>query len=177
MDVDSVLVKRAPVTFDYEFNFAEAPSDVTDQRWESLFPSNAGFFEHPAAGDRPVTFSVFHQLHCLVRVPSSLFRYAIPMKISSKCPICCQDGLRFAYWNARNGNHSEGEHSQHAEHSSEVHVRHCLEYIRQSIVCLADTTIERTVDATEGHLGVEGFGTVHMCKDFRQLVEWTSRWE
>ncbi|KAI0154553.1 hypothetical protein GGR57DRAFT_105532 [Xylariaceae sp. FL1272] len=153
-----VQLNKVPVTFDYEFNFAEAPSDVTNQRWESLFPSNAGFFEHPDAGDGPVTFSVFHQLHCL-------------------------DGIRYAYWNAINSNHSEEhshhseEHSQHSDHSSETHVRHCLEYIRQGIICAADTTVELGVAAGEGRAGVQGFGTEHVCRDFQQLIEWTSRWE
>lgn len=61
-----MTVNRVPVTFEYEFNFAEAPSNLTNQRWESLFPLNGGFFEHPNVGPGPVAFSVFHQLHCLV---------------------------------------------------------------------------------------------------------------
>ncbi|KAI1322458.1 hypothetical protein F5Y16DRAFT_386605 [Xylariaceae sp. FL0255] len=147
-----VQLNTVPVTFEYEFNFAEAPSDLTSQRWESLFPSRGGFFEHPDVGDSPVSFSVFHQLHCL-------------------------DGIRYAYWTARNGNYSGEEHSHHAEHSSDIHVRHCLEYIRQSLMCVADTTIEQTVEAPEGGSGVRGFGTEHTCKDYQQLVEWTSHWE
>ncbi|KAI1261336.1 hypothetical protein F5Y18DRAFT_202299 [Xylariaceae sp. FL1019] len=154
-----VQLDDVPVTFEFEFNFAEAPSNITNQRWESLFPSNAGFFEHPAAGDGPVTFSVFHQLHCL-------------------------DGIRHAYWKATNGNpseehshHSEEEHSEHSEHSSEAHVRHCLEYIRQGIMCAADTTVEQGVSAGEGRAGVAGFGTEHVCRNFQQLIEWTSVWE
>lgn len=82
----------------------------------------------------------------------------------------------------RDGNHSEEGHSHHSEHSSEhsadAHVRHCLEYIRQSLICAADTTIELTVKAPEeGRVGVRGFGTQHVCRDFRQLVDWTSKWE
>ncbi|PQE27914.1 Tat pathway signal sequence protein [Rutstroemia sp. NJR-2017a BBW] len=141
-----------PVTFEYEFNFAEAPSNLTNQRWESLFPLNGGFFQHPAVGPDPVAFSVFHQLHCL-------------------------DGIRHAYWTMRNGNHSEEGNSHHAEHSADTHIRHCLEYIRQSLICSADTTIELAEKAAEGKVGVRGFGTEHICRDFHQLVEWTSHWE
>ncbi|KAI1763302.1 hypothetical protein GGR53DRAFT_372013 [Hypoxylon sp. FL1150] len=161
-----IPLNRAPVTFEYEFNYAEAPSDLTNQRWESLFPLNGGFFEHPSVGPEPVAFSVFHQLHCL-------------------------DGIRNAYWNALNSSHSEEgaqhpaahshpvdhSHSHSDEHSSDTHVRHCLEYLRQSIMCAADTTIEPTERVPEGNAAVRGFGTVHICKDFRQLVEWTSQWE
>jgi hypothetical protein len=78
----------------------------------------------------------------------------------------------------RNGNHSEEGYSHHAEHSSDTHIQHCLEYIRQSIMCAADTTIELAVKASdEDNVGVRGFGTEHICRDFRQLVEWTSQWE
>lgn len=66
IDVDVGSVNKIPVTFEYEFNFAEAPSNLTSQRWESLFPQNGGFFKHPDVGPDPVGFAVFHQLHCLV---------------------------------------------------------------------------------------------------------------
>jgi hypothetical protein len=71
----------------------------------------------------------------------------------------------------------EEEHSHHAEHSSDTHVLHCIEYIRQSLMCSADTTIELAITTAEGDQGVKGFGTEHICKDFRQLVDWTSKWE
>ncbi|CAG8951656.1 hypothetical protein HYFRA_00005456 [Hymenoscyphus fraxineus] len=120
-----VQLNRVPKTFEYEFNFAEAPSNLTNSRWNSLFPLHGGFFEHPSVGPASVAFAVFHQLHCL-------------------------DGIRNAYWTVRNGNHSKG-HSRHAEHSSDTHIRHCLEYLRQSIMCAADTTIELAENAPEGN--------------------------
>ncbi|KAK6601868.1 hypothetical protein H4I96_07209, partial [Botrytis cinerea] len=146
------LVISVPVTFEYEFNFAEAPSNLTNQRWDSFFPMNGGFFEHPHVGPNHVVFAVFHQLHCL-------------------------DGIHNAYWLVRNGSHSEGGHSKHAGYSADTHIRHCLECLRQSIMCAADTTIEPAEKASEGKAGVRGFGSQHTCKDFHQLVEWTSRWE
>ena len=54
-----------------------------------------------------------------------------------------------------------------------MHVRHCIDYLRQSLMCLADTTIEH-LDEKVG--GVKGFGTQHQCKDFKQLVQWTTKW-
>ena len=70
----------------------------------------------------------------------------------------------------RNGNHSEDGHSHHAEHSSDIHVRHCLEYIRQSLMCAADTTIELAEKTSGGNVDVRGFGKEYICKDFHQLV-------
>ena len=53
-------------------------------------------------------------------------------------------------------------------------MRHCIDLLRQSLMCQPDTTIE-VVNKTLG--GVTGFGTEHRCRDWRQLVEWTSQWE
>jgi hypothetical protein len=67
--VNITSVNRVPVTFEYEFNFAEAPSNLPNSRWGFLFPLNGGFFKHPTIGPDPVAFSVFHQLHYLVSDP------------------------------------------------------------------------------------------------------------
>ena len=41
-------------------------------------------------------------------------------------------------------------------------------------MCQPDTTVE-VKDRKIG--GVTGFGTEHKCRDWSQLIEWTSRWE
>ena len=54
---------------------------------------------------------------------------------------------------------------------SPAHIRHCIDLLRQSLMCCADTTVETK---EEGSIGVKGFGTEHGCKDWEQLREWTS---
>lgn len=78
------------------------------------------------------------------------------------------------YWNIRTGSMDS---SKHAEHSSDAHVRHCIDLLRQTLMCMSDTTIEVVEKVSNGDVGVRGFGTKHMCKDFDQLKEWTSQWE
>ena len=56
--------------------------------------------------------------------------------------------------------------------ASPIHIEHCIDLLRQSLMCQADTTIE-----ISEHGGVTGFGTKHQCRDFDQLVRWTSKWE
>ena len=51
------------------------------------------------------------------------------------------------------------------------HMRHCIDLIRQALMCNADTTIE-VVD--ESVHGVHGFRTEHRCKDWQQLWDWTA---
>ena len=52
------------------------------------------------------------------------------------------------------------------------HVRHCTDLLRQSLMCHADTTIEVVDEKTNG---VHGFRTEHRCKDWDQLVQWTTK--
>ncbi|KAK4233593.1 hypothetical protein C8A03DRAFT_19366, partial [Achaetomium macrosporum] len=51
---------------------------------------------------------------------------------------------------------------------------HCLDYLRQSLMCNADVTLE-DLDFGEGKaLGsVTGWGTQHMCRDWERLRYWT----
>lgn len=41
-------------------------------------------------------------------------------------------------------------------------------------MCQPDTTIE-VKDIDKG--GVSGFGSEHQCRNWGQLIEWTSKWE
>ncbi|KAF2097215.1 hypothetical protein NA57DRAFT_77469 [Rhizodiscina lignyota] len=51
------------------------------------------------------------------------------------------------------------------------HQAHCLEYLRQSILCSADTSLE----GRGKHWQVEnGYGTQHICVDYAALTQWAS---
>ena len=53
------------------------------------------------------------------------------------------------------------------------HVRHCLDLLRQSLMCLADTTVE-VQDVEAG--GVHGFGVEHKCRDWGELRGLVEGW-
>lgn len=63
-----LIVDTVTNNFRYSRIFAEIPSNQTDEAWKHLFPPHGGFFTHPAAPHQRSTLSVFHQLHCLVRL-------------------------------------------------------------------------------------------------------------
>ncbi|KFX97708.1 hypothetical protein O988_04725 [Pseudogymnoascus sp. VKM F-3808] len=48
------------------------------------------------------------------------------------------------------------------------HSVHCFDYIRQAILCNADTSLE-------GDTGHPGWGGVHQCKDIDKLREWANQ--
>lgn len=58
--------------------------------------------------------------------------------------------------------------------ASPPHVRHCIDLLRQSLMCTPDVTVE-TKEEELG--GVRGFGTEHVCRDWDELKTWMEKWE
>jgi hypothetical protein len=50
------------------------------------------------------------------------------------------------------------------------HTAHCFHYLRQGILCAADTTLESS--STDPDKVTAGVGTVHTCRDWRQVYDW-----
>ena len=48
-----------------------------------------------------------------------------------------------------------------------AHVQHCIDFLRQSLMCNADTTLEIVDEAIKG---VKGFGVRHECVDWDRLI-------
>ena len=55
----------------------------------------------------------------------------------------------------------------------EDHVMHCFDYLRQVIMCFADSTLEW---APEGVEGTNGWGSVHLCRDYRALMDFANKY-
>lgn len=49
------------------------------------------------------------------------------------------------------------------------HSAHCFDYLRQSIMCNADTTLEGKTEVGPG------WGSKHQCKDYDALLEWANK--
>ncbi|KAI0388942.1 hypothetical protein F5Y17DRAFT_166167 [Xylariaceae sp. FL0594] len=135
-------------TFIYNRSFSYPPSEATDRAWDEIFPAGGTFFPHPTNISERATFSVYHQLHCL-------------------------NGLSKGYW-ANQIAASRGETLSDGDLPMDLrasHMRHCIDLLRQSLMCNGDTTLE-VVDKALG--GVKAFGTEHAsCLDWNELREWT----
>jgi len=57
------------------------------------------------------------------------------------------------------------------EASRKIHEKHCLNYIRQWILCHADTTLEPG-DWTKRNFTVERIGATHTCRDWRPVFDY-----
>ncbi|KAF5866548.1 hypothetical protein ETB97_011433 [Aspergillus alliaceus] len=58
------------------------------------------------------------------------------------------------------------------------HTIHCYDYLRQSIMCAADSNLEPFRSRFEGMKpgdGVDGIGSIHQCRNFEELYAWADR--
>lgn len=61
-------------------------------------------------------------------------------------------------------------------HDNENHVPHCFEYIRQSIMCAADTTLEKSrIEDGKISRDVDGWGVEHECRDWDAVYQWSAK--
>lgn len=116
-----------------------------------------GYIKDAALAPNTSILSVFHQLHCLVSSMSPVY--------SGTC-LMRQYTVRRAYYsNAEEGELEDFDLGK----DRKPHVAHCFDYLRQSILCCADSSIEPAVDAVNGFLGA---GFPRQCRDFEELKAW-----
>ncbi|KAI1424882.1 hypothetical protein F5Y12DRAFT_749652 [Xylaria sp. FL1777] len=77
-----------------------------------------------------------------------------------------EDAIRHGYWAA-----VDGVNPTH--HGRPAHVRHCIDYLRQSLMCHADTNLE-PIQADLA--GVTGFGSEKNCRDYGRVTAWADIW-
>lgn len=74
--------------------------------------------------------------------------------------------LRRAYYST--AKYGELEAFDFGRNRSE-HTRHCFEYLRQSLMCSADSTIEPAGSRVDGFLG---WGFRRQCRNYEELKNW-----
>jgi hypothetical protein len=55
------------------------------------------------------------------------------------------------------------------------HTMHCYDYLRVSLLCAADTTLEPFRSRFDGMTpgdSVDGFGSTHQCRNFDHVFAW-----
>ena len=60
-------------------------------------------------------------------------------------------------------------------HRNANHIPHCFEYIRQGIMCSADTTLEKSrIEDGKITRDVDGWGAEHECRDLDAIYQWST---
>ncbi|KAI0395031.1 hypothetical protein F5Y17DRAFT_229496 [Xylariaceae sp. FL0594] len=91
-----------------------------------------------------------------------------PARISMFHQLKCLYLVRQGYFKARSGNLDEID---------DTVLSYCWDYLRQSLLCAGDTTLEwldgdPPSDVADGGLRSAGFGYRHKCKDYRGIRAW-----
>jgi hypothetical protein len=62
-----------------------------------------------------------------------------------------------------------------ATNETNRHTTHCLEYLRQSVICNADPNLEYRQEISPGVLATLGDG-MHQCRDYDQIHAFAEKW-
>ncbi|KAJ3753849.1 hypothetical protein EV360DRAFT_52727 [Lentinula raphanica] len=124
-----------------------------DYNWSTLTPTSSGGFIYHPQYNKFYTISMYHQIHCL----NALRRY-IAQGMTTRANL-------------------------HLTNEVLSHTNHCLDYLRQALLCQGDTTLEPVHEilvpadvsrnVTE-HLDLvsQGWNVIHRCKDWTVVREY-----
>ncbi|KAI9687652.1 MAG: hypothetical protein M1820_010423 [Bogoriella megaspora] len=158
-------------TFQEDPLYAERPDPSTDQAWNDLLPDGRGFvfiddyesYSLPPGEETPygTIFSValFHQLHCL----GQLRKYYWMLLDGVVALDQSVDTTIFDIVKELNGEHGR-------------HVTHCFDYLRQSVMCAGDMSMEWPRTEPDGRrFAVDGWGIPHECKTWDYIHEYMEK--
>ncbi|EIM79520.1 uncharacterized protein STEHIDRAFT_163559 [Stereum hirsutum FP-91666 SS1] len=153
--------------------YMESPSDEVDQAWRDLY--NFGISRIPRAqaslmfnksvpipGDEEnyiISLDVWHQIHCLNMIRQALYpdRYGAMNSTLFLVDLRAPQEMNFE------------------EPLAKVpfdHVAHCINSIRESLICSADITPNVWYWDERVQRSIPSFDVVHECRDFGALKEW-----
>ncbi|KAE8380868.1 hypothetical protein BDV26DRAFT_289956 [Aspergillus bertholletiae] len=136
--------------FVFETLYGEPLSPNAEKAWNELMPVGRGFVtikNETALPDQPGLDQSLPEQRAMVAVFHQLH---------------CLYMTREAYYTAREGN---------VDQVSVAHLMHCWDYLRQTIMCSADTTLE-WLPAPPNDKGSTGWGFEHTCNDFDTIAQW-----
>ncbi|EPE31734.1 hypothetical protein GLAREA_12490 [Glarea lozoyensis ATCC 20868] len=148
--VPRVHIPNIMKTFQQEERFMKPPpfDGVAEPVWDSLLPLGLGYVRNPdiPATENISTISAMHQLHCLYTLRRTMYSTGLnDSKLES-----FDNGIdRYA------------------------HIGHCFEYLRNAIMCSADSSLE-PFEVPDN--GFPGMGFPRQCRDYEKLKEWAEKW-
>lgn len=63
------------------------------------------------------------------------------------------------------------------DNETQHHIGHCFDYLRQAIICCADSTLEWPSHSRSGQLlgNIDGWGVTHRCRDFNAIGDYIEK--
>lgn len=134
------------VVFDPDKDFLGPPTPSSERAWQSLLPIGRGFVQaSDREGNPPTQYSV-----------AAFHQYH------------CVHLLQRIF-------HKAVDTSLSITPEDEEHFYHCVDYVRQTVMCLADPSLDAvTKDPDTPRRALNsGWGDTHVCRDFDALRKWT----
>lgn len=117
---------------------------------------------HQEIPEQHAMIAAFHQIHCVVsQTPWGSAANPLTKGFPS------QWASKNSFFKALNGT---------SDADDLLHMSHCWDYLRQAIMCHADTTLEWMPNSGQ-HVS-KGWGYEHRCRDWDALYHWSgvNRW-
>ncbi|KAF1969963.1 hypothetical protein BU23DRAFT_475151, partial [Bimuria novae-zelandiae CBS 107.79] len=139
--------------FHHNLTFTQKPSPESEAAWSSIIPVGRGFITHPQLAPFISNIALYHQLHCLHAVVVAYYDALAspPMEMADVPDFDSPTGTRTAPF----------------------HVRHCFDYLRQTIMCHADTNLE-VLDPVN-HT-TNGWNQDKVCRNYEMVNAFAERW-
>ncbi|KAI1324528.1 hypothetical protein F5Y16DRAFT_402383 [Xylariaceae sp. FL0255] len=137
----------------HNLTFTQKPSISSEAAWNSIVPIGRGFVHHIELAPFISNIAVFHQLHCLHAIIVAYYNALESPSIINSDDV------------------PELDNSTSTQ-IAPFHVRHCFDYLRQALMCAADTNLENVDPKT--HL-TNGWDQVKQCRDYDQVVAWAEQ--
>ncbi|OJJ07031.1 hypothetical protein ASPVEDRAFT_88297 [Aspergillus versicolor CBS 583.65] len=125
---------------------APPPESGPEPVWDALIPDGLGYIVHPDLSPNTTSVvAVFHQLHCLYLI-------------------------RRSYYTSTPDSQGKDFDTGIDRHP---HVGHCFDYLRQSLLCSADSSLEPTNERVNGN---PRWGFDRQCRDYEDVRRWAEKW-
>lgn len=123
------------------------------------------------------SLSVLHQLHCLVGIPPKLYNPTRRALTFGHCGCTCTCTCNVLYSYSTQGVIRDviKKYEKHdkSRFAGRGHEYHCIDYIRQSIMCSGDMTLDYAELHEDGtRRGFSGANSTHQCRDWDAIVHW-----
>ncbi|KAI0142015.1 hypothetical protein BJ166DRAFT_91948 [Pestalotiopsis sp. NC0098] len=138
-----------------------------DMLWMDLLTPNGGFIKRPDKHnvERKYGISMFHQLHCL-----GMMREAV-QDLTER--LAAAEGSSGPGAGAQSRRDVGGSHGLHEPAAEPDHWLHCFDYLRQTILCNADATLEPPSITFQGNGVIDGM-IQRECRDWEALYSASS---
>ncbi|KAK7708892.1 hypothetical protein SLS64_006372 [Diaporthe eres] len=143
------------VKFDFPTDY-EDTSVEGDKLWDKLMPIGSGFVRvpHPRRFDMPASKTIEDD-------PDEAEIYSLSALHQLHCLGVIRDVVK------------KYEKHDKSRFAGAGHEYHCIDYIRQSIMCSADTTLDFAELQPDGRRkGFSGANSTHQCTDWDALTAW-----